>query len=206
MYARVATFEDRDMSLADELTKKVRDDVQRDGSIPGANGVLMLVDREQGTALGITMFATEQELRDAEPAFEEMASKIPEEMRGHRVSVEVYEVLMLDGGTGAKAARLSTIEGPPEQIDPGTRQVIEDILPRLRNLDGFAGVISLADRTTGTTKLCTLWKTADALAKSEAAADTLRSEAAEAARGTIAGVDRYEVALAEKLAKVKATV
>jgi hypothetical protein len=206
MYARVATFEDRDMSLADELTKKVRDDVQRDGSIPGANGVLMLVDREQGTALGITMFATKQELRDAEPAFEEMASKIPEEMRGHRVSVEVYEVLMLDGGTGAKAARLSTIEGPPEQIDPGTRQVIEDILPRLRNLDGFAGVISLADRTTGTTKLCTLWKTADALAKSEAAADTLRSEAAEAASGTIAGVDRYEVALAEKLAKVKATV
>jgi hypothetical protein len=206
MYARVAAFEDRDMSLADKLIAKVRDDVQREDTIPGAHGFLMLVDRDEGTALGITMFDTEQELRDAEPAFEEMASKIPKEMRGQRVSVEVYEVLMLDGGTGAKAARLSTLEGPPEQIDPGTRRVIEDILPRLRDLDGFAGVISLADRTTGVTKLCTLWKTADALAKSEAAADTLRSEAAEAASGTIAGVDRYEVAVAEKLAKVAATV
>jgi hypothetical protein len=206
MYARVAAFEDRDMSLADELIAKVRDDVRGENSIPGAHGFLMLVDREEGTALGITMFATEEELRDAEPAFEEMASTIPEEMRGHRVSVEVYEVLMLDGGTGAKAARVSTIEGPPEQIDPGARRVIEDILPRVSSLDGFAGVISLADRTTGTTKLCTLWKTADALAKSESAADTLRSEAAEAASGTIAGVDRYEVAVAEKLAKVKATV
>jgi heme-degrading monooxygenase HmoA len=206
MYARVAAFEDRDMSLADDLISKVRDDVRREGGIPGAHGFLMLVDREHGTALGITMFATEEELRDAEPAFEKMASKIPEEMRGRRVSVEVYEVLMLDGGTGAKAARLSTIEGPPDQIDPGTRRVIEDILPRVRSLDGFAGVISLADRTTGTTKLVTLWKSADALAKSESAADTLRSEAAEAASGTIAGVDRYEVAVAEQLAKVQATV
>jgi hypothetical protein len=84
--------------------------------------------------------------------------------------------------------------------------VIEEILPRVRNLDGFAGVLSLADRTNGTTKLVTLWTTPDALAKSEAAADTLRSEAAEAASGTIAGVDRYEVAVAEKLAKVKSTV
>lgn len=206
MYARVAAFEGRDMSLADELIAKVRDDARREDAVPGAHGFLMLIDREQGTALGITMFATEQELHDAEPAFEEMAKAIPEGMRGRRVSLDVYEVLMLDGGTGAKAARLSTLEGPPEQIDPGTRQVIEDILPRARNLDGFAGVISLADRKSGTTKLVTLWTSADALAASESAANTLRSEAAEAAGGTIAGVERYEVAVAERLAKVEATV
>ena len=93
MYARVAAFEDRDMSLADDLIAKVRDDVRREDSIPGAHGFLMLVDREHGTALGITLFATEQELRAAEPAFEQMASTIPAEMRGRRVSVEVYEVL-----------------------------------------------------------------------------------------------------------------
>jgi hypothetical protein len=206
MYARVAAFEDRDKTLADELIAKVKDTAHGTDAIPGAHGFLMLVDREEGTALGITMFATEQELRDAEPAFEEMAGTIPEEMRGRRVSVDVYEVLMLDGGTGAKAARLSTLEGPPEQIDQGTRQVIEDILPRVQALDGFAGVISLADRKSGTTKLVTLWTSADALAASESAADSLRSEAAEAAGGTIAGVERYEVAVAERLAKVEATV
>src|SRR6266436_2766965 len=146
MYARVAAFEGRDMNLADELIAKVRDSAAQEDAIPGAHGFLMLIDREQGTALGITMFATEQELRDAEPAFEKMASMIPEGMRGRRVSVEVYEVLMLDGGTGAKAARISTLKGAPEQIDPGTRRVIEDILPRAQALDGFAGVISLADR------------------------------------------------------------
>lgn len=205
MYARIAAFEGRDMSRADELIAKVRDGARREDMIPGAHGFLMLVDREQGTALGITMFATEQDLRDAEPAFEEMAKAIPEEMRGRRVSIEVYEVLMLDGGPGAEAARVSTLEGPPEQIDPGTRRVIEDILPRVRTIDGFAGVISLADRKRGTTKLVTLWTSADALAASESAADALRSEAAKAAGGTIAGIERYEVAVAERLAKVEAT-
>jgi hypothetical protein len=205
MFARVATFEDRDMTLADELTAKVRDKARQD-AIPGAHGFLMLVDREEGTALGITMFATEKELRNAEPAFEDLASTIPEEMRGRRVSVDVYEVLLLDGGTGAKAARVSTLEGPPEQIDPGARQVIEEILPRVRDLDGFAGVISLADRKSGTTKLVTLWTSTDALAASESAANALRSEAAKAAGGKIAGVERYEVAVAERLAKVEATV
>jgi hypothetical protein len=206
MYARIASFEGRDKSLADELIGKVREDARREDIIPGAQGFLMLVDRELGTALGITLFATEQDIRAAEPAFEEMAKTIPEKMRGRRASVETYEILLLEGGTGAEAARLSTLKGPPEQIDPGTRLVIEDILPKVRSLDGFAGVISLADRTNGTTKLITLWTSADALAESESAADTLRNEAAEMAGGKVAGIERYEVAVAERLAKVKATI
>jgi hypothetical protein len=206
MYARVAAFEGRDLSRAGELIAKVREGARREDTIPGAHGFLMLVDRDKGTALGITMFATERELRDAEPAFEKMAESIPEEMRGRRISVDAYEVLMLDGGTGAEAARLSTLEGPPDQIDPGTRQVIEDILPRVRRLDGFAGVISLADRKSGMTKLITLWTSADALKASESAADALRGEAAKAAGGTIAAVDRFEVAVAERLANVEAMI
>jgi hypothetical protein len=206
MYARVAAFEGRDMNLAEQLSEKVRDRARHEDAIPGAHGFLMLIDREQGTALGITLFATEKEIRAAEPAFEKMASTIPEEMRGRRVSVDIYEVLMLDGGTGAKAARLSTLEGPPDQIDPGTRRVIEDILPRVQSIDGFAGVISLADRKSGTTKLITLWTSAETLTASEAAANDLRSEAAKAAGGKVAGVERYEVAVAERLAKVEATI
>ncbi|HEV7641383.1 MAG TPA: hypothetical protein VGO39_10995 [Gaiellaceae bacterium] len=206
MYARVAAFEDRDLTLADESIAMVRDRARQGDTIPGAHGFLMLVNREEGTALGITLFATEQELRDAEPAFEKMAGTIPEEMRGRRVSVEVYEVLMLDGGTGAKAARMSTLQGPPEQIDEGTRRAIEEVLPRLRSLEGFTGVMSLADRARGTTKMCTLWASDEALAASESDADKLRKQAAESAGGTIAGVERYEVAVAERLAEVEATV
>ena len=165
----------------------------------------MLIDRDQGTALGITLFPDEQAIDAAEPAFDQMAAAIPEDQRGRRVSVGRYEVLMLEGGTGAKAARLSTLEGPPEQIDAGTRRAIEGIFPRVRELDGFAGVISLGDRTTGTTKLVTLWTSADALAASTEAANALRQEAAESAEGTIAAVEQFEVAIVELQAGVTAS-
>ena len=194
MYARVAAFERPDLTGVDEVIATVK---ERGASIPGLQGRMFLIDREQATALGITLFETAQAVRDAEPAFDELAAAIPEEQRGRRVSVDTYEVLMLEGGEGAKAARVTTLTGPPEQIDAGTRRAIEEILPRARALDGVAGVISLGDRTTGTTKLATLWKSAEALTASTEAANALRREAADAAAGTIASVDQYEVAFAE---------
>jgi heme-degrading monooxygenase HmoA len=202
MYARVAAFENRDMTGADELIAKVK--VERD-PIPGAQGFLMLIDRDKGTALGITLFGTEQAIRDAEPAFEQMAESIPAEQRGRRISIDTYEVLMQEGGTGAKAARISTLEGAPEQIDAGTRKAIEDVFPRVRELDGFAGVISLGDRGTGTTKVVTLWTSADALTASAEAADAARREMADSADGTIASVEQFEVAIAEIPAGVTAS-
>ena len=202
MYARVAAFENRDMTGADELIAKVK--VERD-PIPGAQGFLMLIDRDKGTALGITLFGTEQAIRDAEPAFEQMAESIPAEQRGRRISIDTYEVLMQEGGTGAKAARVSTLEGAPEQIDAGTRKAIEDVFPRVRELDGFAGVISLGDRGTGTTKVVTLWTSADALTASAEAADAARREMADSADGTIASVEQFEVAIAEVPAGVTAS-
>ena len=101
------------MNLAEQLSEKVRDRARHEDAIPGAHGFLMLIDREQGTALGITLFATEKEIRAAEPAFEKMASTIPEEMRGRRVSVDIYEVLMLDGGTGARQRGSRRSRGRP---------------------------------------------------------------------------------------------
>jgi hypothetical protein len=194
MYARVAAFERPDPTGVDEVIATVK---ERGDSIPGLQGRMFLIDREQGTALGITIFETAQAIRDAEPAFDELAATIPEEQRGRRVSVDTYEVLLLEGGEGAKAARVTTLTGPPEQIDTGTRFAIEEILPRARALDGFAGVISLGDRTAGTTKLVTLWTSAAALTTSTETANALRREAAEAAGGTIASVEQYEVAIAE---------
>lgn len=156
-----------------------------------------LSDREQGTALGISLFPTREAISEAEPAFAQMATQIPAAQRGQLVSVDVYEVLMLDGIAGAKAARLSTLEGPPEQIDAGTRAAIEDVFPRVRALDGFAGVISLGDRSTGTTKLITFWTSTETLDASTAAANALRRQAADAADGSIAGAEHLTVDIVE---------
>ena len=204
MYARVAAFENRDMSLADELTGQVRERVRSGQDVPATRGFLMLIDRQAGTSLGISFFDSEEAIRGAETAFERMGDEIPEEMRGRRISVDVYEVAVQEVSEGAKAARVSSLEGPPERLDEGIRYAKEQAFPKARRLRGWKGVLSLVDRNSGRTKIITFWESDDALRASEEEATKLRKESADAAGETIGAVDRYEIALAERLAEVSA--
>ena len=148
MYARVASFEGRDSSLTDELIKRVRD--QGPSSVPDAKGFLGLFDRERGTALGITFFDSAEAIRNSEQAFEDMAQNFPTEMRGRRASVDIHDVMIFDGDAErAKAARVSSLEGSPKNIDDSASKVQDETLPKVRELDGSVGVIALANRTSG---------------------------------------------------------
>jgi hypothetical protein len=200
MYARVAAFENRDMSRVDELIGIVRERITSGRDVPGARHALMLVDREQGKALGITLFESEEAIRDAEPTFERMGDEIPEELRGRRTSVEIYEVAIDDIGAGAKAARISKLEGSPEKIDEGIAIVNEQISPQLRDVTGSRGILLLVDRTEGRTKAVTFWDGIESLRASEEIAAEMRNEAAEALNETIVGVQRFEVAISEVVA------
>ena len=154
MYARVAAFEQPNVSMADDLINTVRERSQSARTeLPDAQALLMLIDRENARSLGITFFESEEAIRQAEPAFERMGDEIPEETRGRRISVDVYEVVRQEGGEGAKAARVSSFEGPPDQIDEGVRRAEDDVLPRARQMPGWKGYYWLADRSSGRTKL-----------------------------------------------------
>jgi heme-degrading monooxygenase HmoA len=203
LYARVASFEERDPSLTDELIQRARE--QGPVSAPGARGFLGLLDRERGTSLGITFFDSEDAIRDSAQAFEDMAQHFPEEMRGRRTSVDVYEVTLFEGDAErAKAARVSTLEGSPDSIDDSVAKVKAEAAPRVRELEGNVGLIGLADRTSGRVIAVTLWESEDALRQSEEQADRIRAEAAESGGQQIGRVDRYAVGIAQQLSEVRA--
>lgn len=95
-------------------------------------------------------------------------------------------------------ARVSTIEAPPERVDEGIDRVINGVLPSLREMPGFDGVLSLVDRTTGRSLTITLWDSEEALQTSEERANQLRSQAAGDLGATAQPqVGRYEVVIAE---------
>jgi heme-degrading monooxygenase HmoA len=94
-------------------------------------------------------------------------------------------------------ARISTLEGSPEHIDEGLRQVRENGLPQLQQQEGFKGMVALADRQTGKTLGITFWESEEALKASEEAGDRVREDTAKAMSETIAAVERYEVGLFE---------
>ena len=94
-------------------------------------------------------------------------------------------------------ARISTFEGSPENIDDELRRVRENVLPQLRQQEGFEGMVALADRQSGKTLGISFWESEEALEASEEVAGRLREDTAQAMSETIAGVERYEVGLFE---------
>ena len=94
-------------------------------------------------------------------------------------------------------ARVSTYLGDPAQIDQGLNHARENILPRIKQVDGFEGVYYLVDRQSGKALTITLWESEEALRASEEEANRLRTESAESASATIENVERYEVGISE---------
>ena len=90
-------------------------------------------------------------------------------------------------------ARLTTIEGLPDRMDDATRHVQEQTLPELRKMDGFKGFVTLADRQSGKVVGVAFWESEEALRATEEAVSGIRSGAADATGGSVAGVEQYEV-------------
>src|SRR5215218_3221822 len=106
MYARIARFEGLDPSRIDEQVAQLKRQIEagRASGEPPADApeqvrtlmetvkqVLQLADRESGNALGITFCETEEDMRRADAALNEMS---PGEGQGSRRGVEIYEVAL----------------------------------------------------------------------------------------------------------------
>jgi hypothetical protein len=88
MYARIATFES-DPSKVDDAIELVRGEVES-GTPEGLEGakMMMLVNRETGKGLGITLFESEAAMRRGDEALNAMNPGASE----RRTSVEFFEV------------------------------------------------------------------------------------------------------------------
>jgi hypothetical protein len=89
MYARVATFQG-DPARVDDAIASVRSEVESGNPPPGLEGakMLMLVNRETGLGLGVTLFESEEAMRRGDEALNAMNPS----GGGQRRSVEYYEV------------------------------------------------------------------------------------------------------------------
>lgn len=90
-------------------------------------------------------------------------------------------------------ARVSTLQGPTEGVDGLMREAEENVIPSVKQLDGYKGFLLLADRGSGGVVALTFWDTEDSMRASEEAANKLRDQAATAGSEQIVGVERYEV-------------
>jgi hypothetical protein len=73
---------------------------------------------------------------------------------------------------------VTTLSGPVPEMDDAGNVAGEAILPWLRDLDGFRGVIILTDEGRASARVLTLWTNAAAVERSRASRESLRDRMA----------------------------
>ena len=94
-------------------------------------------------------------------------------------------------------ARVTTLEVPPDRMDDATRHVQEQVLPQLKQMDGFKGFVALGSSQSGKLQGIAFWESEEALRATDDAVVPIREGAAEAAGGTVASVEEFEVRVFE---------
>jgi hypothetical protein len=92
MYARIAAFEGGD----DVRLQQINEERMSAGTMnppEGMKSAMVLRDRERNRRLFVAFFETEEAVRAAEERFEAMGDELPEDVRGRRTGVDVYEVV-----------------------------------------------------------------------------------------------------------------
>jgi hypothetical protein len=97
MHVRIARFEGGDRNW-DEFAAGIRETIRSGGqgtplesTVDAINRVLLLVDRETNRAANVIFCETEDDLRRADAALNEMT---PVSGRGARTSVEMFELVL----------------------------------------------------------------------------------------------------------------
>ena len=89
MYARVARWEGASGEALRGTAEQINSESGPPEGVP-AKGITLLIDEDKGQALAISLFESEDDLRQGDQALNEMNP--PGEGLGQRASVEMYEV------------------------------------------------------------------------------------------------------------------
>ena len=90
MFARVATFEGGNV----EELRRLNDERMAQGTAGLPDGLKRAMVLQGDRRLFVTFFDSREAMEAAETRFESMGDEIPEEIRGRRVGVDTYEVVM----------------------------------------------------------------------------------------------------------------
>ena len=142
MYARVASFEQGDTSRVDELLATVSARAAAGPDIPECPARVHLTDRAAARCSDHTIGAPPRRPYARPTAFERMGrhEEVPEDLRGRRTSVKVYEVAIDETAAGAHAARVSVLEGASDSIDEESASSGGTSCP-LSDISGWRGII-----------------------------------------------------------------
>ena len=176
-------------------------------SAKGYLGATLLYNREQGIAMGATIWESARALAESEDVGTNTRSQAASETRAAIVNVERGEVVAMERAAPPKTpgfVRMVRTHTDPAKLEQLIGFVRDKAVPKIRDQKGFRSVWSLADRTTGVINTLTVWESADDRETSKAALAGIRDEASRLA-GSPVTIQEYEQLAVELRAPVAAS-
>jgi heme-degrading monooxygenase HmoA len=167
-------------------------------STPGNLGQVLLIDRESGRCVGITLWESGQAMGASEQMGVTSRTGSIGATGGQIVNVERMEQVINERAAPPQAGsvvRLNTIAGDPAKTDNAIKFVKNQVTPALQSQKGFQALIMNVDRLTGRSTVSTIWATRADLEASESSVSSLRRDAADAAGAKDVTVEIYESAV-----------
>jgi heme-degrading monooxygenase HmoA len=97
-------------------------------------------------------------------------------------------------------ARVTTFEGPPEQVEAAMAIFRDEVIPWLKDATGFRGWIVLVDRERERTMGLTFWATEEAMKDEDTSGAVLRDDLAASVGIEMKSLEFFEVVAVEALA------
>jgi hypothetical protein len=94
-------------------------------------------------------------------------------------------------------AQVTTIEASPARLDDAIRFFREQVLPQLRQMDGFEEFIALSDRQSGKLLGVVLWENEELMHSLEEVLSRTRGGISHPPGGAVVGAENYAVAIFE---------
>lgn len=199
MYARSTTVQAHPESI-DAGVANIRDEVmqallQMDGCV----GLSMLVDRSSGRCIATSAWESEEAMRASGEQVRPMRDHFAEIMGGMRAQVDEWEIAVLHRDHASRegaCCRATWMRFDPGQLDRGIDVFRMGVLPELDQIDGFCSASLMIDRESAICCASVTYDSTEAMERSRASTDALRSTSAQQAGAEILEVCEFELALA----------
>ena len=176
----------------------------------GFRGAVLLANRATGAAQSVTLWESEEAERASRPTGERLRAQAVQTSGGRVVDVESYAEVLREGSDTAQPGaasfmRVNSMQAAQDKLEEGIRFVREQVVPLLKQQDGFQAVMMGVNRENGRAYVTSAWESADARQASEAAVRAQRGQAGQLMGGGQVSVDEYEVVFIEMTETVGAT-
>src|SRR5919199_2514144 len=94
-------------------------------------------------------------------------------------------------------AQVTTVDTSPARFDAATHFFQEQLLPQLKQMDGFKGFVALSDRQKGKLLGIVLWESEEVMHSTEEVVSGLRGGIPHPPGGAAVEVENYEVFILE---------